>query len=157
MADTDLESSLKKLEMSHLPSMEDLKKSVEAKVETKPKADPKKQLRQEARYTFRFAYTGKNGRFWEGQFTSVIPTIKTRQMIGVLRAQMGGGVPYSALDPYIDNLNYVIAHLTFMLDTNAPDFPEWAKDLRNVDDPEVVFALWNEEVQPHEATFLGRG
>jgi len=152
---TEMDDRLKKLEMTHLP-MSDLKAQVASSMDEKPPEDPKRLARLNARYTFRFDFTAKNGKRWEGTFTSVIPTIKTRQMIGVLRSQMGGGAPIGSLDNYVDNLNYAVAHLTFMLDETAPDFPEWANDLRNLDDPSVVFALWNTEVQPHEAMFLGR-
>lgn len=160
MSDRDLENRLAALEMPPVfsKSITELRKEAEESTEARrePPIDPKREARKSLRYTFDFDFVGKNGKRWEGRFTSVIPTIRTRQMIGALRAQMAGGLPPTALDDDTASINFVIAHLTFMLDEKESGFPAWAKDLRAIEDPDVLYALWNTEVQPHEATFLGR-
>lgn len=149
---------LQRLTPSHLPqpaTAEELQQQVAAVAE-KAKATPEDEKRKkmrEKRFTFAFDFTGKNGKTYDGTFTSVVPDMKTRSNIGILRAQLAGGMPFASLDPVTSERFFVLAHLTFMLDATA--LPDWAKSLEALEDPDVIYALWS-EVQAHEATFLGR-
>jgi hypothetical protein len=137
------------------PTMDEMKRNVEASLEPAPSADDAKKLRmQERRYTFQFKFETKTKETFSGIFTSTIPDVKTRGLIGVLRAQLAGGMSYGSLDPFTNELNLMIATLTFVL-SETKDMPSWAKDLRTIVDADVVYALF-EEVSAHETTFLGR-
>lgn len=136
-------------------TVEDAKEAVEA-VAAQAKVSPedaKRKKMQEKKYPFAFDFTATNGKKYEGSFTSVIPDMKTRGSIGIYRSQLAGGMPFSSIDPVTSERFFVLAHLTFMLESAT--LPEWAKNLEAIDDPEVLFALWS-EVQAHETTFLGR-
>ena len=114
-----------------------------------PRDDPK--TRKE--YTFDFEYKSQ-GKVWKGQFTNRILTMKDRQLSGVMRARMAAGLPSESLDALTAEINLMIAHLTFSLDET--DRPDWAKDLRDIEDVRLLQALY-EEVASHEATFFGWG
>jgi hypothetical protein len=90
-----------------------------------------------------------------GRFTSVIPTLQARQNIGIMRARLGGGLPFEALDPYTREVNLIVSTLFHALDRGAKDFPEWAKNLQAVKHIDVLYALYA-EVSSHEETFFGR-
>lgn len=152
------DSIAERLVPSHLlmGTTEELKQQAEAAVAPKPSTEEEKKLRQRSRrYTFDFSHKARNGDEFKGVFTSVIPDIRTKGMIGVMRAQLSGGVAFNALDPLTNELNFMVATMTFCLDSQDPNFPLWAKDLRSLVDVSVVYALF-EEVSAHEATFLGR-
>lgn len=146
------------LEPTHLipddRSTEQIKEAAQKAVDAVPGAaedEAKKALMRERVYTFRLDYKSHDGRVWQGAFTNKIPDVKTRSAIGVMRAQLGGGMPVSSLDEMTQEINAMVAHLTFSL-TSAP---EWAKDLRALDNTDVLYYLYA-EVMAHEATFLGR-
>lgn len=116
------------------------------------------QLRSSERYTFTFPRPGTKlperlHAQYAGTFTSVIPTGRVLNAIGVTRANLGNGLPYDTLDPWTREFNLVLAHLHHRLDRTVPDFPEWAKDLQAIRHTEVLFELYA-EVALHEATFL---
>jgi hypothetical protein len=92
---------------------------------------------------------------YAGRFTSVIPTLQARQNIGIMRARLGGGLPFEALDPYTREVNLIVSTLFHVLDRESKDFPEWAKNLQAVKHIDVLYALFA-EVSSHEETFFGR-
>lgn len=154
---------MSKLTPTHLlgadngPTMEELKEQVEKSVAPRPSSEEaKKELMRARRYVFPFSFTSKGGEHFGGTFTSVVPDIMTRGKIGVMRAQLSGGLPYGAIDPFTNELNLMIATLAFMLEPKAGEkLPSWAEDLRTLTDADVIYALY-EEVSAHETTFLGR-
>lgn len=103
-------------------------------------------------YPFVFSHTDGHGKVWKGNFTNKVLTIRDRQSVGVLRARLASGVPVVALDDMTQEINLMIAHLTFSL-TERPD---WAKDLQSLDDIRLLQELYL-EVASHEAHFLGYG
>lgn len=140
-------------------ALEEAKKTPEEKKTTKG-FDPNDPKLQEV-YVFDWAYTDKRGKLWEGTFTSVIPSVSERANIGAMRARLAGGMPFESLDPGDLQLNFVLAHLSAFLksgkdNTGKPFRPSWAEDLFSIKDPDLLVALWNEEVGQHEATFFGR-
>lgn len=143
---------------SHLLQTEssaDLKSKVAdqlAATEARPDSGQLAAMRERV-WTFPFKFVDGNGKVYEGTFTNKVPDIRTRQAIGVLRAQMSGGLPVEGLDQFTRDVNMMIAHLTFTLTDDATR-PAWSKDLRSLDNPAVLFRLW-EVVAEHEATFLG--
>lgn len=156
-------TDISKLTPTHLlgadngPTMEELKERVDKSVVARPSSEEtKKELMRNRRYVFPFSFTSKGGETFAGTFTSVVPDIMTRGKIGVMRAQLSGGLPYAAIDPFTNELNLMIATLAFTLEPKAGEkLPSWAEDLRTLTDSDVLYALY-EEVASHETTFLGR-
>jgi len=103
-------------------------------------------------YTFNFAYPEDNPR-WKGRFTSRVPSVKDRRIIGLLRAKLADHTPFEALDPATREMCFVLATLSVVLDVKSHN-PEghWSHLLESVDDEEVIYALY-EEVASHHATF----
>jgi hypothetical protein len=114
-------------------------------------ADPK----DSKEYTFDFSHTDPRGKVWTGKFTNRILTVKQRRLMKVTKAQLAGGVPMSALDADIWEMNEMIAHLSVSLVKTAEGFPSWAKDLEELYDEEIITKLYG-EVASHEATFHRR-
>ena len=143
---------------------ENMEEAVE-KVEEETKTDDPEEEEKvnpamlEREYTFKFEAKSLNGTKYEGTFTSVIPSIKTRQKIGVLRAQMSAGLPPEALDGFTSRINEVVSHLEFALlrfdSKDKPARPEWAMNFQDDDfmDNTILEKLY-EEVMAHEATFF---
>lgn len=147
----------KRMQPSHLTT-EDQKEAVQKEAEkvlpekaedaVDPEADPK----AKREYTFDFKWVDGRGKPWEGKFTNTVLNIRDRQLVGVLRAQLANNVPVEALDPLTQEINLIVAHLTFSLSRK----PKWADDLNTLDNPRVLQEVY-EEVMAHEATFLGYG
>ena len=132
---------------------EDLKALIADPVPEKKTDEIKNRLddpRAQPEYSFKFKYKDANGKDWAGDFVSKIPTIQDRQRIGILRAQLSGGLPNNSLDPLTSELNLMIAELTFRLKQR----PKWADNLRTILDFGLVQTLYA-EVASHEAYFLG--
>ena len=72
--------------------------------------------------------------------------------MGVMRSILGGGRPLESLDALTVEINLMVAHLMHSLDER----PEWAKNLRMLDDPGLLQAIYT-EVDSHESFFLGWG
>jgi hypothetical protein len=152
-------ADLSKLTPQHLipegTTSADLKAKVaEAQASATPASpeDDRKARMRERVYTFPFRFVDGNGKILEGTFTNTVPDMRTRTTIGVLRAQLSGGMDYDALDPSTKELTLILSHLTYSLDEKAR--PEWSRDLLKLHNPALLRALW-EEVATHEATFLG--
>lgn len=110
--------------------------------------DPK----AEKTYTFQFNWKDSRGRTWKGEFTNEVLTVRQRQLVGVLRAQLANNTPAEALDQMTRELNLMIAHMTFSLVKR----PQWAQELTDLTDIRLLQELY-EEVLAHEARFLGLG
>jgi len=138
----------------HLETQEELKesvlKSVEPEEETSKRekflADPKAQKK----YTFTLKWKDGSGKLWEGKFTNKILSIRDRQLVGVTRAKLQGGMPIESIDQLTEETNLIVAHLMFSLE----EAPEWAKDLTALDDIQLLQAIYA-EVASHEAYFFG--
>ena len=144
------------LEDEELPTDEELKKQTEkaaSEIEDSPEKEKKSRAddpRSHREFTFSINYIDANGKAWIGDFTTKILSIHERQKVGILRSQLGGGMPVESLDAMTVELNLMIAHLTFSLTAR----PKWAETLRNLEDFAVVQAIYT-EVASHEAYFLG--
>jgi len=104
-------------------------------------------------HTFHFRYVSAgSGKVWDGPFTNHVLTLRERQLVGIMRARLGGGLPVEALDPLTAEINLMLAHLEVSLDNR----PDWAKNLAQMEDLGLVQSLYA-EVAAHEATFLGWG
>lgn len=104
----------------------------------------------EREYTWQFSWKDGRGRVWSGQFGNKVLSVRDRQMVGILRARLGAGVPVESLDGMTTEINLMIAHLTYSL----TERPAWAKDLAALEDVRVLQEIYM-EVADHEATFLG--
>lgn len=134
-------------------STDEMKAHIEAVAEkpvneTPPEDDPK----LERSWPFPFRYVDGRGKVWSGDFRNKILDLGERRLVGIMRAQLAGGMPANALDPSTTELNYMLAHMTFSLEER----PDWAKDLNALLDIDLLGAIF-EEVASHEATFRGRG
>jgi hypothetical protein len=108
--------------------------------------------RGEKKYTFQINYTDARGKVWKGQFTNHILSISERQQVGVMRSILGGGRPLESLDALTVEINLMVAHMMQSLDKR----PDWAKNLRTLEDPGLLQAIYT-EVDSHESFFLGWG
>jgi hypothetical protein len=144
MTQAELEKRMK----TTIPETPDLRAEVEERLAGKPKQDDK----SKREFTFQFRHEAPNGKIWEGTFTNHVLSLRERQMVGIMRARLGGGMPVESLDPLTAEINLMLAHLEYSL----TDKPDWAKDLSKVEDLGMVQALYA-EVATHEATFLGWG
>ena len=145
-----------RLQPKHLleTSDEDLKKQVEEATQA-PQTEPDPDApdpRGEKKYTFQINYTDARGKVWKGQFVNHVLSIHERQQVGVMRSILGGGRPLESLDALTVEINLMVAHLMHSLDQR----PEWAKNLRNLEDPGLLQAIYT-EVDSHESFFLGWG
>ena len=142
----------------HLREPEDteaLKEAAEAVLKPleKPEEVPSKpDPRDEKVWTFQFNWKDGRGKAHEGRFTNQILTIGQQQQVAILEAKLCGGMPYESIDQGTRNLNHAIAHMTYSLTTAPP----WARDLRKLEDPMLIIALYM-EVASHEARFFGLG
>lgn len=102
--------------------------------------------------TISFEWKDGRGRVWKGQFQNEILSIAKRQAAAILEASLNGDMRYEAMPLGMRIVNHAIAHMHYSL-AKMPR-PEWAKDLRKLDDPNLILELW-EEVSSHEDKFLG--
>lgn len=129
----------------------ELKASVEQAVKPEEEAKPAgEDPRQKDEYSFDLEYIDGRNNAWKGRFTNKILTIRERQLSGIMRARLAGGVPAESLDPLTAELNLIISHLTFSLTAR----PDWAKDLQSLNDIQLLQAIYT-EVASHEAGFFG--
>jgi hypothetical protein len=142
---------VRRLQPQHLRIPEntgELKEEIQKKVEQP--AEEVENPRGAREYTFQFSWKDGLGKIWKGEFTNKILSIRDRQMVGVMRARLATGLPAEALDAFTQEVNLMIAHMSFSLIKT----PLWAKDLRDLDDVRLLQALYT-EVLDHEATFHG--
>lgn len=146
------------LAMTHLqvPSSEEIKEQVERDVQPEQAvvspavANP----RDKKTWTFSFDWTDARGKQWLGEFTNSIMTIGQSQAASVMRARFGGGMPLDSLADDMQIINRAIAHMSFSL--SGENRPEWSKDLRAVEDPTLIIALWG-RVSSHETRYFRLG
>lgn len=132
-------------------STEDLKAEVEASTNPTPKEhDRSVKLKANREYPFDFKWTSPNGKVWEGKFKNKILTIANRQNMGLTMARFGGGMPTESIDALTNEINIIIAHMMFSL----VEKPEWANDLRELNEIALIQAIYA-EVDSHESTFFG--
>ena len=143
------------MDMSHLDeNPEALKAAVTAAVEpTKSKEeqdddDP----RGEDEWTFEFEFKDGRGKVWRGTFVNKTLDHRDRQLIGSMRARFSGGMDFNSIDPLTNEINLMIAHMTFSLQKS----PKWAEDLRALKNVDLLQALYG-RVASHEAFFHGYG
>lgn len=144
-----------KLAMEHVrpepPSTEELREQVDQRVQPKAqKPEPTQEdPRDQEAWTFSFEFTDKRGKLWAGSFTNKILDLGEQQAAAALQSRFTDGVPLESLYPDLRLLNRAVAHMVYSL----TDAPTWAKDLRKLKDPAVVYALWK-EVSSHEARYF---
>jgi len=120
--------------------------SEEEQESLKDAADP----RMAKEYTFNFEWKDGRGKTWRGKFTNRILNIHQRQLVGILRARLSSNTPPDALDVVTNNINDMIAHLTYSLVKK----PKWANNLLELTDVALLQAVMK-EVLDHEDFFHG--
>lgn len=144
-------------EMPVIKSSDDMRKQLEEEMETQKDQDLTKQEqdpRTKEEYVFDFEWRDGRGKVWRGRFKNQILSIGQQQLAGALQAQMGGGQPYNTLDGLTQEINLMVAWMTFSLDQKQR--PLWALDFRAIKNVSLLQALY-QEVASHEATFHGLG
>ena len=127
------------------PSTEELVDSVRRSDRTKNEPDP----RDSEEYSFYFEHVNKRGEVFEGRFTNRILTLEQTQQVHVLKARMLQSMPMSAISDEILATTQVLAHMSISLEHKV----EWAKDLRSLRDPGVLWKLWA-KVEDHESRYF---
>lgn len=133
------------LQTSIAEAKQEAEQAVVKAVDPAPKADPK-MLRE---YLFEFKFTTPGGKVFTGTFTNKILNVREKELVGIMRARLSGGIAYEVLDTFTKELNMMVSHLSISL----KEKPDWAKDLLDLDE-EVIHALYA-HVAEHEATFRG--
>lgn len=110
--------------------------------------DPK----ERREYTFNFEHTDERGKVWKGAFTNQCLSPNQKLQVGVLKASILGRLPYESVDAYTRELAERIAHMTISLIRR----PEWARELGDLMDENIIHRLYDQEVLSHEATFHRR-
>lgn len=104
-------------------------------------------------YTFVVEFEDDFGRVERGEFTCHILTLAERSEVGLLRAQMAGGLPYESLDPETRDINRMIAHMTHCFDSA----PTWFKQgvLKNATEKNgfLLSKVWA-EVEAHQIHYF---
>jgi hypothetical protein len=136
--------TLDELRMPSL-STEELIESVKKGDKGRNEPDP----RDSEEYTFYFEYVNKRGEVFEGRFTNRILTLEQTQQVHVLKARMLQSVSMTAVSDEILATSQVLAHMSISLDHKV----EWAKDLRALRDPGVIWKLWA-KVEDHESRYF---
>jgi hypothetical protein len=136
-------------------SPEEIKNDLERKEESPEQKvekldDPK--LKRD--YEFKIDYTDGRGRRWKGPFTNRILNFDELSRVGIIKANLFGGMPIISFDAYTVDHNEKVSHLTVSL-VSRPDWCEGAK-LTKLTDKDLLDAIYS-EVASHEATFHGRG
>lgn len=110
--------------------------------------DPK----ERREYTFQFECKDDQGKIWRGPFTNQILTLNQKNLVGVIRANITGRVPFESLDAFTREMSERVAFMTVSLIKR----PDWAQDLGEIFDETIINKLYA-EVMSHEATFHRRG
>ena len=106
---------------------------------------------QAKNYTFEVDWMSPQGRRYHGEFEAHILSVKESIAVGILRAQLCGGVAPSALDVGTLDMTEMVATLEVCVD-NGPD---WAKDLVGIYEQDLVWEIYK-EVRDREARFRGK-
>lgn len=142
--------------MSNAASVPELKSASELAADiqgknTKPELEIADDPKDQKEYTFEFSFQNRRGKRWKGTFINRILSIRQKQQVKVLKAQLSGCLPVQSLDADIWALNEIIAHMTISLIKR----PDWADELTDLYDEELLEALYK-EVASHEAFFHRR-
>ena len=138
-----------------MPSLEDLKmpsvstaeliESVRRNEPAKNEPDP----RDNEEYTFFFEHTTRRGEVFSGKFTNHILTLEETQQVHVLKARMLQSMPVGSISEDMLATSQILAHMSISLSHKV----DWAKDLRSLRDPGIVWKLWA-KVEDHEARYF---
>lgn len=107
--------------------------------------------------TFSFEYYSEiEDRHYHGNFTTKKLTIGDISRMGVIKAQLCGGLVYDpvsgkGVETHISNINEMISHCQVAL----VNHPEWWNPEEFID-PEILTLVWK-EVVTFENSFRGRG
>lgn len=128
-------------DLASLNDLDDLKNADADSQNPAPKGPPVEPV-----YSFnvRDKVTGK-----AGQFTSVVPDVKTRIAMGRRRAQLAGGFPWEALDGESKGIINTLVACSFCL-TEKPD---WFTDVLNARAYHVILVVGEEVLAHHERWF----
>ena len=141
--------------MTELASVAEGIKEADKKA-VEPTADPTSDPMWSEEYTFDFEYKSANGKVyrWE-KLTSVIPTIRQQRRMSIARASLANGVPYESLDIEGREAILLLTRIEFGLKEGSLR-PEWAKDLEDVRDIQVLREIYD-KFRDHEVKFFRDG
>lgn len=101
--------------------------------------------------TLEVNYTSPAGKVYQGTIKNQILTVGQRIKVDLARARMSGGVAAESMSGQAYMLLYIIC----WLDESLISSPDWAKNLSESLDEDLVGAIWK-QVSRHEDTFSGR-
>lgn len=147
-------ATMEELKMQHLAeSTDELVAAVRASDADETRdAPPKPDPRDAEQWAFQFDWKDKRGKRWSGEFINKIIDIQETQQIAVIKSKMLGGVALASVSDEVQLLTGFVAHMSVSL-TKKPD---WAKDLRRIKDPALIYRLWA-EVDSHESHYFRYG
>jgi hypothetical protein len=129
-------------------SVSDLKKEMEEEAGISKEKPHKDDPRDKEEFTFKVNYKDARGKIWDGKFVNRILTIKERRLVGPLQSRLLLGADITTLPASSIELAAIQAHLAYSL----KEKPDWAENLDDVNDPNVLYTIY-EEVASHEAFF----
>lgn len=143
------------------PSADDLRKQAMELASTpliptqEAEAETEDDPRDAINYTFQFSFKDRRKKIWDGTFTNRVLNVGEQQAVASIAARMSGGIPFEAVDPLVQTLNQAIAHMSVSLTSDEGEWrcPDWARDLRQLHDQNIIVALW-EEVVTHERHYF---
>lgn len=113
--------------------------------------------RQKITKVFHIDYTSEiDDARYQGAFTTKKLSIQTRAKMGVVKAQLSGGMHYDSerpgygIDSTTDDFNAILAHITVAL----TDTPNWW-NLDDIGDLNIIYEVYK-EVAEHENSFRKR-
>lgn len=105
-------------------------------------AKEKKPFEHTIAFDFKSEIDGKD---YTGTFTYRKMRLADYAKVASVRARLNGGLPEEVIDPPTANINNQIAHCAVWFSGNDT-LPEWAKDLSQLYDSEIVAALFKEGI-----------
>jgi hypothetical protein len=147
----------KRMIPTHLESVsaDDLRAEVEKGMEGELPAEVAQEDDPRGRnpFTFKFDWTDTRGKKWVGTFTTHYPTPRDLLQAGTMQARLTGSAPKDSLDALTDEIAFIVARLSFCLDTR----PDWFADpLSMVDGVPIMQAVYS-EVLSFETFFRQHG
>jgi hypothetical protein len=117
-----------------------------------PSKPPEKKTEpQPENYEFPVDWKSPQGRRYHGEFKAHIMSVKDFLAVGILRAQLCGGVAPVAFDSGTLDMAEMVATITVVIDSG----PDWAKDLVGLKVHGLIWEIYK-EVRIRENRFQGR-
>lgn len=112
------------------------------------KPEPDNNSPRNREWVFNFRFATPRGHVYEGPFRNRILNQGEKIEASAMAAKLRDGMPYESVSPYQARMQEQLAWMQISL----IDKPDWAENLANVIDDDVIVLLWK-EVDQHEEIF----